>query len=36
MNTYYNGSKHLTYCGFSKPHPHITNSIIRVAFRDSY
>ncbi len=24
----------LSYCGFSKPHPHIDSSIIRVAFKD--
>jgi len=22
----------LTYCGFSKPHPHINKSILRIAF----
>ena len=22
----------LTYCGFSKPHPHINKSLLRIAF----
>lgn len=26
--------KSLTYCGFRKPHPHINNSIIRIAFKE--
>jgi len=30
--TYYNGNKTLTFCGFRKPHPHIDLSIIRLAF----
>ena len=25
-------NNYLTYCGFSKPHPHINESIIRIAF----
>lgn len=35
---YYNlpdESKVVTYCGFIKPHPHIDESIIRVAFKDT-
>ena len=31
---YYLGDKSLTFCGFRKPHPHINESIIRIAFRD--
>jgi DNA-directed RNA polymerase alpha subunit len=29
---YYNTTKTLTFCGFKKPHPHIDESIIRIAF----
>ena len=29
---YYNTTKTLTFCGFKKPHPHINESIIRIAF----
>jgi DNA-directed RNA polymerase subunit L len=29
---YYIGNKTLTFCGFSKPHPHLDKSIIRIAF----
>ena len=29
---YYIGDKTLTFCGFSKPHPHLNKSIIRIAF----
>ena len=29
---YYIGNKTLTFCGFSKPHPHLDESIIRIAF----
>ena len=32
--TFYNGNKTLTYCGFRKPHPHISQSVIRVAFNN--
>ena len=32
--TYFTGDKSLTFCGFSKPHPHINISIIRLAFHD--
>ena len=32
---YYLGNKSLTYCGFKKPHPHIDESIIRIAFKSS-
>ena len=32
--TFYNGNKTLTYCGFRKPHPHISHSIIRIAFQN--
>ena len=32
--TFYNGNKTLTYCGFRKPHPHIAESIIRIAFQN--
>jgi len=32
---YYLGNKTLTYCGFKKPHPHIDESIIRIAFNTS-
>ena len=28
-------NKEVTYCGFSKPHPHIEKSIIRVGLRDN-
>lgn len=31
---YYLGDKSLTFCGFSKPHPHLSESIIRVGFRE--
>ena len=32
-NTFYNGTEGtLSYCGFRKPHPHIDESIIRIAF----
>ena len=31
---YYLGDKSLTFCGFRKPHPHINESIIRIAFRE--
>jgi len=30
---YYNTTKTLTFCGFKKPHPHIDESIIRIAFK---
>lgn len=30
----YFNTKRLTFCGFYKPHPHINNSIIRIAFPD--
>lgn len=29
---HYNGDKILTFCGFRKPHPHINESFIRIAF----
>ena len=29
---HYQGTKRLTYCGFRKPHPHIPQSFIRLAF----
>jgi len=32
--TYYQGDKTLSYCGFKKLHPHNTDSIIRVAFEE--
>lgn len=32
---YYIGDKSLTFCGFRKPHPHINQSIIRLAFKDT-
>jgi DNA-directed RNA polymerase alpha subunit len=32
---YYHGEKTLTFCGFSKMHPHDTDSIIRVAYKDN-
>jgi hypothetical protein len=31
-DTYYEGDKSLTFCGFKKFHPHNPNSTIRVAF----
>ena len=31
LYTYYENEK-ISYCGFSKPHPHISESIVRVAF----
>ena len=31
---YYLENASLTYCGFSKPHPHINKSIIRIAFKE--
>lgn len=31
---HYEGSGIVTYCGFTKPHPHIDISIIRMAFKD--
>ena len=31
---YYNKGNELMYVGFSKKHPHDTDSIIRIAFRD--
>ncbi len=34
-NLYYIGSQTLTFCGFNKPHPHINNSFIRIAFRET-
>lgn len=30
---HYLGTKRLAYCGFRKPHPHIPESIIRLAFK---
>ena len=30
---YYIGDKSLTFCGFSKPHPHINESFIRIGFK---
>ena len=30
---HYNGDKILNFCGFRKPHPHINESFIRVAFK---
>ena len=30
---HYLGDQTVTFCGFRKPHPHINNSIIRVAFK---
>ena len=33
-NTYYLNAKTITFCGFSKPHPHINISIIRIAFKE--
>ncbi len=30
---HYLGDKIITFCGFRKPHPHINNSIIRLAFK---
>jgi len=32
---YYQGETTLTFCGFTKMHPHDTHSIIRVAYKDS-
>lgn len=32
---YYLGEETLTFCGFNKPHPHITESFIRIAFKES-
>jgi len=32
---YYQGEETLTYCGFSKMHPHDTDSIIRLAYKDN-
>ena len=31
-NTYYEGDKTLSFCGFKKFHPHLPNSTIRIAF----
>lgn len=31
-NNHYNGDKILSFCGFRKPHPHINESFIRLAF----
>ena len=31
---YYLGTQTLTFCGFSKPHPHINESFIRIAFKE--
>lgn len=31
-NSYYEGNKVLSFCGFKKFHPHLSHSIIRVAF----
>lgn len=31
---YYIGDKSLTFCGFTKPHPHINNCFIRIAFKE--
>lgn len=31
---YYIKDKSLTFCGFTKPHPHINNCFIRIAFKD--
>lgn len=32
--TYYQGDKTLSYCGFKKMHPHNTDSIVRIAFEE--
>jgi DNA-directed RNA polymerase subunit L len=32
---YYEGQRIMTYCGFSKVHPHDTFSIIRVAYSEN-
>ena len=32
---YYEGEESLTFCGFKKFHPHDTNSIIRVAYKEA-
>ena len=32
---YYIGNGALTFCGFRKPHPHINQSIIRIAFKET-
>ena len=29
-------SKPLNFCGFRKPHPHIEESLIRIAFKDKH
>lgn len=34
-NLYYTGNQSLTFCGFNKPHPHINNSFIRIAFKET-
>jgi DNA-directed RNA polymerase subunit L len=31
---FYEGTKHLSYCGFKKMHPHDTDSIIRIAYKE--
>ena len=31
---YYEGERSITYCGFKKMHPHDTDSIIRMTFRE--
>ena len=33
-NKYYLGNKTLSFVGFSVPHPHIPNGIIRMAFEN--
>jgi DNA-directed RNA polymerase subunit L len=32
--TFYNGEKKLSYCGFKKFHPHDSYSVIRIAFNE--
>tara|TARA_Y100000591_G_scaffold333349_1_gene376120 strand:- start:3644 stop:4798 length:1155 start_codon:yes stop_codon:yes gene_type:complete len=32
---YYIQDKTLSFCGFNKPHPHLPNSTIRIAFKES-
>ena len=33
--TYYEGDGILTYCGFKKMHPHDTESVVRIAFKQN-
>jgi hypothetical protein len=35
MGKFFEDLKTLSYCGFKKMHPHDTDSIIRVAFKES-